>query len=149
MIRSEQQFIDSLIDTGRRLSHELIVHTPRILLRLLRKRLRMTQKQLAKRVGIPQSYIAKIESGAKNPTLNTLDKIFRALDCSLTFLIIAQETPDQMLERQAEIAAKKRIKYVAGTMALEEQLPSKNTLQEMIQEEKKRLLHSNTTKIWD
>ena len=47
------------------------------------------------------------------------------------------------------IAAEKRIKYVAGTMALEEQRPSRKALQEMIEEEKQKLLASETTKIWD
>ena len=109
----------------------------------------MTQKQLANRADLPQSYIAKIESGSKKPPIETLEKIFRSLNCSLTFLLIPEVDVDQLLEQQARMAAEKRVKYVAGTMALEDQLPSKKHLREMVEEEKKELLSSETTKIWD
>src|SRR5690606_3530290 len=102
------------------------------LIRLLRKRLRMTQKQLAKRAGIPQSYIAKIESGRTKPSLETWGKIFRSLHCSITVLLIPEKMPDDLLEEQAYATALKRVNYVAGTMALEDQLPSKRDLKEMI-----------------
>lgn len=81
-----------------------------VLIRSLRKRLRMTQGQLAKRVGLPQSYIAKIESGSKRPPLETLEKIFRSLNCSLTLLLIPEMGVDKLLEQQARAAAEKRVK---------------------------------------
>lgn len=149
MLRSEKKFIDRVLRIGTRLPKEIVGFHPRVLIRSMRKRLRMTQHQLARRAGFPQSYIAKIESGNKRPTIETLEKIFRGFNCTLVFLLIPEVNPDEMLERQALIAAQKKVKYVAGTMALEEQLPSKKALQEMIEEEKKKLLDSETTKIWD
>ncbi len=149
MLKTEEKFIDNLLQAGASLSSEWVGHQPRIFLRSLRKRLRMTQTQLAKRVGLPQSYIAKVESGVKKPTLDTWEKIFRGLYASITLLLIPEKMPAEILESQALEAAKKRVKYVAGTMALEEQLPSSEALREMVQEEKQRLLESKTTKIWD
>ena len=45
-----------------------------------RKRKRLTQAQLAKKVGMPQSQIARIESGNYNVTLGTLNRVASALD---------------------------------------------------------------------
>ncbi len=149
MLKSEKRFIDQVLKVGGGLPKEVIEHHPKVFIRALRRRLRMTQGQLAKRVKMSQSYIAKVESGSKKPTLETLERIFRELHCSLTFLLISDMSPDKILEQQAYAAAQKRVKYVAGTMALEEQLPSKESLQEMLDEEKQRLLDSRTTKIWD
>ena len=148
-LRSEEKFIDQVLDAGAKLHKEVVGHSPGVLLRSLRKRLRMTQRQLAKRSGFPQPYIASIESGRKKPPMNTLEKIFRALYCSVTFLLVPEVKANKILENQANEAATKRVRYVAGTMALEKQLPEKQTLREMIAEEKQRLLSSKTTKIWD
>ncbi len=148
-LRAEEKFIDQVLNAGAKLAKEVIGFSPGVLLRLLRKRLRMTQKQLAKRAGFPQSYIASIESGRKKPPTETLEKIFRALYCSFTFLLIPEAQANHIVEHQASEAATKRVKYVAGTMALEKQLPRKSILQEMIAEEKQKLLNSKSTKIWD
>lgn len=47
---------------------------------LARKKKKLTQVQLAKRVGMPQSQIARIESGNHNVTLGTLYRVAGALD---------------------------------------------------------------------
>ncbi len=48
-----------------------------------RKKRRITQVQLAKKTGMPQSQIARIESGNYNVTLGTLFRIARALDMNI------------------------------------------------------------------
>ena len=45
-----------------------------------RRKKKITQVQLAKKVGMPQSQIARLESGAHNTTLETLNKVANALD---------------------------------------------------------------------
>ncbi len=45
-----------------------------------RKRKRLTQAQLAKKVGMPQSQLARVESGSHNVTLGTLHRVASALD---------------------------------------------------------------------
>lgn len=45
-----------------------------------RKRKNITQVQLAKRTGMPQSQIARIESGNHNVTIGTLNRVASALD---------------------------------------------------------------------
>lgn len=45
----------------------------------LRKNIGMTQKELAKKSGVSQSLVARIESGSVDPRLSTLNRIFNAL----------------------------------------------------------------------
>jgi predicted transcriptional regulator len=45
-----------------------------------RRKRKITQVQLAKKVGMPQSQIARLESGSHNITLETLNKVANALD---------------------------------------------------------------------
>lgn len=46
----------------------------------VRKKFGLTQMQLAKKAGVSQSLIAKIEAGRLDPTYSNAQKIFRALD---------------------------------------------------------------------
>jgi len=47
----------------------------------------LTQKQLAERTGIDQSDISKIERGVYNPSVQTLNRIAKALGCKLVIRI--------------------------------------------------------------
>lgn len=41
---------------------------------------KLTQAQLAERAGVKQSYIARLESGTANPTLDSVAKVAAVLD---------------------------------------------------------------------
>lgn len=47
-------------------------------LRQARRRAGLTQRELAARTGVPQSTIARIESGRADPRVSTLDTLLRA-----------------------------------------------------------------------
>ena len=47
----------------------------------------MTQEELANRIGISQSQIARYENGDSEPTLDTLRKLSEELNCTLDELI--------------------------------------------------------------
>ncbi len=48
----------------------------------------LTQTELAERAGLPQSYIARLESGQRaNPSLDALTRIAKALRVPLTALL--------------------------------------------------------------
>lgn len=49
----------------------------------VRKGERLTQEQLARRIGTTQSAIARLEAGSSNPTLWTVEKALRACGHSL------------------------------------------------------------------
>ncbi len=52
--------------------------------KVMRTRLGLTQVQLAELAGVTQAYIAKIEAGAADPRISTLEKISKALERATT-----------------------------------------------------------------
>lgn len=119
------------------------------LIRMLRNRFHMTQRQLAKRAGVPQSYISKVESGELEPSMKSLKKLFNVLYCDAVVVPIARDSFDEVIEKQARKLARKNLEYVKGMMSLEKQLPTEEFLKDLLEEEVKRLVYSGTTKIWD
>lgn len=57
----------------------------------LRKRREMTQSELAKSSGLSQSTIAQIESGLKDPSVKTLEKLAGALDVVIPILFATDD----------------------------------------------------------
>lgn len=53
----------------------------------LRKKKKLSQTSLAKRIGTTQGNVARIESGSQNFTVNLLDRIASALDAELKISI--------------------------------------------------------------
>ncbi len=86
--------------TGKQLHEELIKNSKykkayddleiefRIYEALIRTRIekKLTQKQLAEKLGIAQSALARFESGRTNPTLSFLQKVTRGLGLKLTII---------------------------------------------------------------
>ena len=72
-------------------------------LRALRGKMRMSQAQLARRSGVDQSHIARIELGKVEAELKTLRSLFGALFCDL--LVIPKprrHLGDALADRNAE-----------------------------------------------
>jgi transcriptional regulator with XRE-family HTH domain len=118
-------------------------------IRDLRKRLHMSQTQLAKRAKVSQSQLSLIESGNAKIKVATLEKIFGALFCEILIIPLLQKDLDSILGKQAQLAAKKQLSPLMGSMDLEDQLPSKEYLTKKIEEVSNDLLRSGTTEIWD
>lgn len=55
----------------------------------LRNAKKMSQSELAKKIGSTQSNIARMERGNQNFTVNLLDKVANALDAKLTVRFLA------------------------------------------------------------
>ena len=47
----------------------------------------LSQRQLAARMSVPRTYISKIENGKAMPTLNSLDRLARALEVDMSELL--------------------------------------------------------------
>jgi len=52
-------------------------------LRLFRQQLGISQEQLAFKAGITPSYLGQVERGEKSPTIDSLEKVAKALNISL------------------------------------------------------------------
>lgn len=57
-----------------------------------RKRLNLTQTQLAKRTGIDQGDISKLEHGIRNPSLKLLKRLAEGLDMDLVISFVPKKT---------------------------------------------------------
>lgn len=120
-----------------------------VLILFLRNRLHMTQAQLAKRAGLPQSHIAKIEKGRVDPQVGTLQKIFKALFCDWLVLPKPEKELDIIVAEQARETARKKVLRVMGSMALEKQLPENEMIQELIRAEQEKLMAHPSSEIWE
>jgi|GEM_PF-1077590 len=70
--------------------NELRVDVLAYRLKELRKRRKMTQTELAERLGIGKGRVSKIENGKLNLTLSTIQKIASALGAKISFDLHAQ-----------------------------------------------------------
>lgn len=148
LTNAQKRALDDLIDSGLSVKDYSGLEFPD-LVALMRKRLRMSQKTLAERAGMPQSYIGKIESGKISPSLKTAERIFEAMECKLMCLPIPLRAAEYVIESQALKAAESRVEYVVGTMALEDQRPDEAMQKRLIEEEKQRLIQEESSSIWE
>lgn len=53
----------------------------------LRKRNKLTQKELSEKIDVKQPHLNRWENGARNPSIDTLKKIAKIFDISLDLLV--------------------------------------------------------------
>jgi len=70
------------------------------LVRLARARADLTQRQLAELSGVPQSVIARIESGSRQPTIPTLERVLAGAGVELRFRLESLDDHDSALAAQ-------------------------------------------------
>ncbi len=91
--------------------------------RAIRDSLGMPAAQLARRIGVTQPAVADLErreaSGAL--TLNTLAAAARALDCTLVYALVPNDSLEGAMRRRAREVAARRLGRVGHTMRLESQ----------------------------
>ena len=77
--------------------------------KLIRQALGMTTYQLAKRLGVNQSRVIKLERATKDHTikLDTLARVAEALECQLVFALVPKTSLKKTVELQAYKYAKK------------------------------------------
>ena len=64
-----------------------------------RQHAHLTQRDLAERVGTSQSAIAKLEQGATNPTIDTLERCAAASGFALRIELVPLPVPDPVVAR--------------------------------------------------
>ncbi|WP_239656541.1 helix-turn-helix transcriptional regulator [Mycobacterium riyadhense] len=79
------------------------------LLKLARARLGMSQRELAEAAHVAQSTIARIESGARQPSLPVLARILAALDLEMRITLEAYDNHDDVVDAEyARLSADQR-----------------------------------------
>jgi len=144
----EKLIVDALFQLAVQYRSRLQAVSLRNVIVLLRKRLKMSQRMLARRAKIPQPTLSRIESGKTNPNLATLEKIYKALFCDFVLLPLPRDDLDQIVQQQIHRIAEKRVQYLKGTMALELQQPKDEVTKALISQEEKELWISENLDIW-
>jgi len=71
--------------SGEREDFDLRVEVLGEAIKKTRKEQNLTQEQLGKLIGVQKSQISKLEKNTKNVTLDTIQKVFKALKTSIKF----------------------------------------------------------------
>lgn len=109
---------------------------------MIREQLDMPQSILAKLSGISQSTISRFEKESLDHSFLILSKILQSLSCDLVIAPIFKKSIADIRHEQAYKIATKRVKYLQGTMNLENQEPDSLFIQELIESETEELLQS-------
>jgi transcriptional regulator with XRE-family HTH domain len=144
---SEKLVIEELASLGENLRKALKGLAIGELVALIRRQLKMSQRVLAARAKIPQSTVSNLERLKKQPNIATLRKILDALFCDLMIVPVLRESVETILFKVAQKRAEKRVRYLLGSMNLEEQEPDSKLVREMVKKETQELL--NSSKLWD
>lgn len=80
------------------------------ILREARRRADLTQQALAEAAGKPQSTIAKIERGRRDPSLTTLQELVRAAGFDLRLELVPRDDHDrQLIDAMLALSPKDRL----------------------------------------
>jgi transcriptional regulator with XRE-family HTH domain len=83
----------------------------------MRLRNGLSQRQLAGRMGVPRTYVSKIENEKATPTLSSLERLARALEVTVPELLSGGER-----NRQEEIVELMKDPFIAEMMPFVSQL---------------------------
>lgn len=120
-------------------------------IKLIREALGMSTNALAKKVGLDQSRISRLESAEINGDLrlSSLKKVAEALDMKFVYGFVPKSSLEDIVYAQAKKIALERMAKVSHTMRLEAQDLSteeeKNVLKDLIQ----KILIEQPKDFWD
>ena len=146
---SEKLLIEEVMQSLQKVRTTVRGLTIGALIKSIRVQLGMSQKALAKRAGVPQSTVSRIEQGQRNMSLSTLNKVLGAISCDLVIVPLLRNSIDAIRRTQARKRAEKQIRYLKGTMNLEDQQPDSRFIEELVKQEEENLLHGPNAKLWE
>lgn len=115
-------------------------------IKTLREAFGMTSSQLAARLGVTQSRVAKMEKNEENLKVSTLEKVAQSMNCTFVTLFVPNSSLEETVKNQATKKAREMLLKVNQNMALENQLSSSpEILSDMVEE----FLQKNTKEIWN
>ena len=92
-------------------------------IKAVRAGLGMSQEALAERLGVTRLAVTKLEHAEANGgiTVSKLSQVAAALDCTLVYALLPNQTLEDTVRRQAAKVVGRDLGYVGATMALEDQ----------------------------
>lgn len=120
-------------------------------IRAIRDSLGISSKKLANLLGCSQGTITKIEKSEQERTisLSTLDKVAARLHCKVVYCLVPEESLDAILEQQAHLQARKKIRYLNHSMILEGQGLTSTQLRQQEDSLVQEFLQANPKNLWN
>lgn len=112
----------------------------------VREAIGMTAFQLAKRLGVTQPRITKMESNEENLKISTMKRAAEAMSCEFVYYFKPKTSFQNLVEEQAVRKATEIVQSVNVNMALEDQDIS---TEDAIKDFAADLLHNKTKQIWE
>ncbi|MGC1878534.1 MAG: helix-turn-helix domain-containing protein [Rhabdochlamydiaceae bacterium] len=146
---SEKLLIEEVMQAAQKTRVAVRGLTIGALIKSIRLQLGMSQRALAKRARVPQSTVSRIEQGQRDVGISTLNKILSAISCDLVIVPLLRDSIDAIRRKQARKTAEKQIRYLKGTMNLEDQQPDARFIDELIKQEEEHLLQGPNARLWE
>jgi transcriptional regulator with XRE-family HTH domain len=88
------------------------------LLQEARRQAGLTQAELALRAGVPQSTVAKIERGRRDPSLTTLERLVRAAGLELRIQLAPKDDHDlQLIDLTLDLTPAQRLQNLEDQLS--------------------------------
>ncbi|MBX9586838.1 MAG: mobile mystery protein A [Gammaproteobacteria bacterium] len=120
-------------------------------IKAIRTALEMTSTQLAKRLGVDQSQVIKLEQAEASDTitLKSLRKVANALDCEFVYALVPRTSLEVKFEQQIDLVAKRRFSSLQHNMELEKQGLSEKSQKRQLKELRNIMLKNPPKKLWE
>ncbi|HET8699982.1 MAG TPA: mobile mystery protein A [Gammaproteobacteria bacterium] len=130
---------------------DLFSRPPRGWIKAIREALGMTTVQLAHRLNISQPSAVGLEKAeaSKTITLATLERVARALDCTLVYALLPREPLDTLVQDRARHAARERLRTISHSMALEDQRVREADERIQLERLVQQLINRPGSRLWD
>lgn len=118
--------------------------------RAIRDALGMSSAALARRLGVTDSAVRKLEvaEACEAISLGTLRRAAVALDCELHYALVPKKSLDATRQERAMLVAQQQVAAVAHSMALEDQTVDAQLTQAQAQDIARSLLQGRGSKLW-
>jgi predicted DNA-binding mobile mystery protein A len=117
-------------------------------IKAIREALGMTAEQLAKRLRVKQPSVVALEQSEAKGTIElaTLRRVAEALDCTLIYALVPNQSLEQTVRERARLFARRRREPIEHSMALEDQKVPRKETEALIDE---ILRETNPGRFWD
>src|SRR5450631_2881223 len=117
-------------------------------IKAIREALGMSTAQLAHRLKIKQPSLVALEQSEAKGTIElaTLRRVAEALDCTLVYALVPNQSLEQTVRERARLFARRRREPIEHSMALEDQKVQRKETEALIDE---ILRETNPGRFWD
>lgn len=128
-----------------------LARPPRGWIKAIREALGLTTAQLARRLGVSQTRVSRMEHGEMENTLTlkSLRQAAEAMNCTLVYALVPNEPLEQMVHKRAGVIADRRLARTHHTMKLENQALAHPDLEAERARLVRELIEGNPRQLWE